>query len=413
MKRYVIVGGGPAGVNAAVSIRSRDPEGMVVVLDRDHDLPYYRTELDTYIGGSTPETELPLNPAAFYQDQRIELRLGTVVAQVRPSDRVVGLADGGQVEYDRLLLAPGSKPVTGAWPGSDLDGMLTVRTWDDAREVIRRVDETDHGVIVVGGGVLGLILADGISQRAKRVTLLEREARLWVPFLDSDASDLVARALQQAGVEVWLGEEIAEAYGEHGRLTGIRTSKARTMETSLAVVAIGVRPDLQSLEGSEIRLDRGILIDHEFRTSIRDIFAAGDATQGYDPVSGMYRVVTNWKNAVEQGRLAGESMAGAPTAYKGVVVANSEAFFGLRVSVLGVTQPLAKGTVVLTGRDDSKGLYRKLILRQDKLIGTLLVGNVSGEGMMRKAIIDGKPMTVDEAKSKFLTGLILEEGVVS
>ncbi len=416
MTQYVIVGGGPAGIYAATTIRSKDPEGDVLVLDRDQDPPYYRTELDTYVGGSTPDSDLPLNPESFYRDQRIEIRSRTIVSRLRPADRSVDLTDGGRVEYDALLLAPGAKPVEGSWPGRDLNGIMTIRTWEDARVVVRLVTRTDRAVVVVGGGVLGLILAEGIQQRGKRVVLLEREARLWAPVLDQQASDLVLTNMQQAGIEVLVGEEVAEAYGEDGQVAGIRTKSGRAVETDLVVVAIGVRPDMGFLEGSGVRTDRGILIDHEFCTNVPTVYAAGDAAQGYDPVSGLFRVATNWNNAVEQGRLAGASMAGAVAPYRGVLLSNSETFFGARVSVMGLTQPTGKdtkGMVILTGLDSSKGLYRKLMVRQDTLVGAILVGNVSGEGMMKKALVEEKTMTVAEAKSKFLTGLIIEESAAS
>ncbi|OLD09896.1 MAG: hypothetical protein AUJ09_00125, partial [Firmicutes bacterium 13_1_40CM_3_65_11] len=301
-------------------------------------------------------------------------------------------------EYDALLLAPGSYPLTVSCPGSRLTGVMTVRTWDDARRVTREVLETDRPILVVGGGVLGLILAEGIRQRGRQVVLLEREPRLWAPVLDEVASDLLRRGLTQSGIEVLLDEEIVEVYEENGRVTNVRTSGGRRMDAALVVVAIGVRPDIGFLDGSGVRTDRGILIDHEFRTNVPDVFAAGDAAQTYDPISGQFRVVTNWNNAVEQGKLAGGIMAGSSDVYRGVIVSNSETFSGVRVTVLGVTLPTADGTIVMTGRDQAKGIYRKLVLRQDKLIGALLVGNTSGEGMMRKQIVEGRTTSVSELK---------------
>lgn len=294
-----------------------------------------------------------------------------------------------------------------------MSGVTTIRTWEDARGLIGRVMETDRPVIVVGGGVLGLILAEGIRQRGRRVELLEREPCLWAPVLDRIASDLIRQGLVRAGIEVHLGEEVAEIHGEDGKVTSVRTSAGRRLDTDLVVVAIGVRPDIGFLQGSGIRTDRGILIDHEFRTNVPEVFAAGDAAQGYDPISGLFRVVTNWNNAVDQGKLAGAFMAGGGELYRGVIVSNSETFCGVRTSVLGLTQPAAQGMVVLSGREQTKGMYRKLVLRQDKLIGALLVGNTSGEGMMRKMIIEGKPTSATELKSKFLTGLTIEEIAVS
>jgi len=413
VKRYVIVGGGPAGVSAATAIRAKDAGGEIVIFDRDQDLPYYRTELDTYIGGSTSDAQMPLHPETYYQDQRIIVRLRTVVTKLQPTERWVELEGAERVPYDVLLLAPGSFPLTINWPGAQVSGVTTMRTWEDARGLIHRLTGTDRSVVVVGGGVLGLILAEGIRQRGRPVVLLEREPRLWAPVLDETASELIQQALAQAGIEVSLGEEVIEIHGANGGVAGVRTSKGRHIDTGLVVVAIGVQPDIGFLQGSGIRTDRGILIDHEFRTNVREVFAAGDAAQGYDPVSGLFRVATNWNNAIEQGKLAGAFMAGGGDEYRGVILSNSESFCGLRVTVLGLTQLSSPGTVVLSGRDQAKGIYRKLVLRQDKLVGAILAGNTSGEGMMRRLIVEGKPTSTTEVKSKFLTGLVIEETLCS
>ncbi|HET8580312.1 MAG TPA: FAD-dependent oxidoreductase, partial [Nitrospiraceae bacterium] len=386
MKRYVIIGGGPAGVNAAIAIRTKDGDGEILLFDRDQDHPYYRTELDTYIGGSTSDADMPLHPETYYCDQRILIRLRTIVTRVQTSERSVELEGGARVPYDVLLLAPGSFPLTVHWPGGQVSGVATLRTWEDARGLIRRITETERPIVLVGGGVLGLIVAEGIRHRGRPVVLLEREPRLWAPVLDEASSELIRQALTQAGIEVFLGEEVVEVHGTNGRVAGVLTSKGKRLDTELVVVAIGVRPDIGFLQGSGIRTDRGILIDHEFRTNIREVFAAGDAAQAYDPVSGLFHVATNWNNAVEQGKLAGAFMAGGGDPYRGVILSNSETFCGLRVSVLGLTQLSSPGTAILSGRDQGKGIYRKLLLRQDKLVGAILVGNTSGEGMMRKMI---------------------------
>lgn len=409
MKRYVIIGGGPAGINAASVVRARDPAGEILVLDRDQDPPYYRTELDTYIGGSTSDAELPLHPQSYYEEQRISVRLRTVVTRLRPDERTLELEGGERVPFDSLLLAPGSLPLTVPWPGSQTGGVMTIRTWGDARRVIRHVTESDQTVLVVGGGVLGLILAEGIRHRGRPVVLLEREPCLWAPVLDAVASDLIRARLAQAAIQSILKEEVAEILSKDGRVTGVRTTAGQQIETGLVVVAIGVRPDIEFLKGSGIRTDRGIFIDHEFRTNLRDIFAAGDAVQAYDAITGQFRVVTNWNNAAEQGKLAGALMAGGGEPYRGVILSNTESFCGTRVSVLGLTGPASDGVLVLVGLDQAKGIYRKLMLRQDKLVGALLVGNTSGEGMMRKWILEGKATNRDELKSKFLTGLVIEE----
>ena len=411
MKHYLIVGGGPAGISAAQAIRPKDPDGTITVLDRDQDPPYYRTELDTYIAGSTLDAEMPLHPAAFYAEQRIDLRLQTVATALQPAQRMVQLSTGEVLPYDALLLALGALPITPAWFDAGMPALTTVRTWQDARQVVRRATAGTGPVVVVGGGVLGLILAEGLRERGRPVELIEREARLWAPMFDDEASSLIAAKLTERGIAVRVNEEIA-TIEPAGRAVTLRTTQGRTLTSDLVVVAIGVKPDLALLAGTGVRTDRGILIDHECRTNVPDIFAAGDAAQAYDPLTGQFRVVTNWNYAMEQGKLAGTCMAGGGAPAKGAVVSNAESFCGVRVSGLGLMQGTPGSTMVI-GRDGAKGIYRKLVLKQDRLIGALLVGNTSGEGMMRKTMLDGAAITLADVKSRFLTGLVLEERAIA
>lgn len=410
MKRYVIVGGGAAGISAAQAVRTKDPGAVIVVIDADQDPPYYRTELDTYIAGSTPDAEMPLHPPAFYAEQRIELRLQTTVTGLRPDNHAVLLSGGEVLPYDALLLSVGAVPLTPSWFHANLPALSTVRTWQDARRVVHRVSRGTGPAIVIGGGVLGLILAEGLRERGRAVTLLEREARLWAPMFDDEASAMIAAKLSERGIEVSVQEEVASVVPA-GETVELMTNKNRRLRSDLVVVAIGVKPDLTLLSGTGVRTDRGILIDHECRTNVPDIFAAGDAAQAYDPLTGQFRVVTNWNHAMEQGKLAGICMAGGSAPAKGALISNAESFSGVRVSGLGLTQPVA-GSTVLVGRDTAKGIYRKLAVKQDRLIGALLVGNTSGEGMMRKIMLDGTAMTVADAKARFLTGLVLEERTI-
>jgi nitrite reductase (NADH) large subunit len=411
MKRYVIVGGGPAGISAAQAIRAKDPDGAIVVVDRDQDPPYYRTELDTYIAGTTSDAEMPLHPPSFYAEQRIDLRPQSVVTAIRPGEHAVQLSTGEVLPYDALLLALGALPITLGWFDSGIPALMTVRTWQDARWVVQRATASNGPVVVVGGGVLGLILAEGLRERGRPVELIEREARLWAPMFDDEASAMITAKLGERGITVRLREEIT-VVEPAGNVAVLSTTNGRRLTSDLVLVAIGVKPDLALLAGTGIRADRGILIDHECRTNVSDIFAAGDAAQAYDPLTGQFRVVTNWNYAMEQGKLAGACMAGGGAPAKGAVTSNAETFCGVRVSGLGLTQP-RPGTTLVIGRDAAKGIYRKLVLKQGRLIGALLVGNTSGEGMMRKTMLDGAPLNPGDAKSRFLTGLVLEETTVA
>lgn len=409
MTRYVIVGGGPAGVHAAITIRSHDPNGSILLLHGEPDLPYHRLELDAVIGGSYVEEHLPLYSNAWYQEQAIDLRLDSHVTGLSPSTNTINLHTGQTVEYDVLLLATGSQPVMGEWPGHDLNGVMTLRTWGDARSIIERVKKSKDSIVVVGGGVLGLTLAESLRPYADRLIVIEQDRHVWNSVLDQKASEFIVKEATRKGIEILVGEQIKEIKGDTEGVREVCTSKNRSLKTSIVVVAMGVHPAFKFLDGSGIRIDRGILIDHEFRTNVENIYAAGDVAQGYDPLSGMFRVVTNWSNAVEQGQLAGASMTGQSLMYHGVMTAYTETLFGIPVMMAGSPSLRNKKVNIFIGENGEKGMYRKIVLKEGKIVGALFLGNVTGGGMIRHYIRERKAMTPLEVKSTFLTGLVIGE----
>lgn len=409
MTRYVIVGGGPAGVHAAITIRSHDPKGSIVLLHGESDLPYHRMELDSVIGGSYAAEKLPLHSKAWYQDQGIDIRLNSHAVRLSPSTNQIELLTGHQLEYDSLLLATGSRPLMGGWPGHDLKGVMTLRTWHDAQSILTSVKQSKESVVIVGGGVLGLTLAESLRQHTNRLVVIERAQQIWSPFFDQKASEFISKEAGRRGVDILVNEQVKELKGDSEGVREVWTSKNRSLETNIVVVTIGVLPDIKFLDGSGLRVDRGILIDHEFRTNVDNIYAAGDVAQAYDPESGMFKVVTNWNNAVEQGQLAGASMTGQSIMYQGVMTMHSETLFGIPVMMIGRLFVKGNNANIFIGENWEKGIYRKIVMKEGKIIGAFFLGNVTGEGMIRHYIRERTCMNPTEIKSTFLTGLVIGE----
>ncbi len=407
--RYVVVGGGPAGVHAALTIRSHDPHASIKVLHGESDYPYYRKELDSVIGGTFSAEQLPLYSESWYQEQAIDFQLNAHVAKLFPANNYLVQQTGDQIAYDVLLLATGATPNRGAWPGQDLKGVLTLRTWKHAQAIMAAVRASKPSVVIVGGGLLGLTLAESLLLHAQKLTIIEQAPSLWSPIFDQKASEFIARESEKRGIEILVNEQVREFVGDTEGVKAVSTSTGNTLEADLVFVAIGVRPAIDFLEGSGIHVDRGVLIDHEFKTNVGNIFAAGDVAQAYDAESGRFQVVTNWQNAVEQGRLAGAAMTGASILYPGVLPTYSESLFGIPVMMIGRLSGKGRHVTILVGENSEKGIYRKIVLKEGKIIGALFLGNNSGVGMIQHFIREKKTVDLLEVKSTFLTGLLIEE----
>ncbi len=384
--RYVIVGNGGAGLRAAQTIRKRDPRGEVIVVDREPYPCYYRMRLPDYISGWRDRDSVFVVGEEFYAENDIRFLGGTAVEEVRPEGKRLLLDSGEELSYDRLLLACGARPRTLDVPGGDLDGVVYLRTLDQAEDIIRRGKEAGSAV-ALGGGLLGVEMARAFNEMGLRTHYLIREDRFWPQMLDAEGSRLVEKVLAEKGIELLKEEGVEEVLGDGGKMRGIRTTSGRELEADLLGVAIGVVSNLEFLEGSGLSVDRGILVDEGLRANLQDVYAAGDAAQALDRASGEHRVVTSWLNAQRQGEIAGINMSGGQAALEGVVPYNVIVIYGLPVACVGLDlPPEEEGYEVLTGDYPRDGKYRKLVLRDGVLVGATFIGEI-GEARVAETLI--------------------------
>ncbi len=373
--RYVVVGNSAAGRSAAQAIRQVDAGASVTLLTEETVPLYYRPILPDYIGGAT-ETTLFRAAKRLYGEEGLEILTGETVETLDTAGRVLRCRSGREVPYDSLLLATGSTPVTVPWPGSEAAGIAYFRTFEDAKTIASLCADTERAV-VVGGGLLGLEFVRAFLARGLAVTLLVRGDRVGAPGLDPDAGGIIARRLAELGVEVGLNEEVVSIESANGRVTGVRTSRERVIPCGVVGVAVGVRPRIELAKAAGIACDRGILVDDRFETNVPGVFAAGDVAQGYDLACQASRVVTSWRVAQEQGRLAGWNMAGANLRSPGVVGANFQVFGDVAFVSIGNTNP-AEGTArVEKELDAAAGKYSKRVYQGDRLVGAVLVGDTT------------------------------------
>ena len=283
----VIVGGGLAAASLAVAYREEGGDELVTIVSSDDRPPYNRPPLSKGFlrGEIEDEQQTFVQPLEFYDDNVIDLRLGVEVTSLDVGSREVTLSDGQRVPYGTLVLATGARPRTLPVPGADRVGVHTYRTLADATAVRAEAAEARKAV-VVGGSFIGSEVAASLRLRGLDVTVVEMGERL-MPALSSDElSTQLADLYREHGVELVLGDSIEELHGHGKLLAGARLASGQDVEAYLAVVGVGVQPNVDLVEGTGAEIDNGIVVDERFRTSVDGVYAVGDVARFPDPVAG-------------------------------------------------------------------------------------------------------------------------------
>lgn len=296
---FVIVGGGQAGGWAARTLRQDGFRGSIVLVSEEDHPPYERPPLSKQVLlGEAPPESARLFPEKTYAELDIELRLGARVSALAPQAHLLGLADGTQLRYDRLLLATGAAPRK--LPGASRS-IFYLRTMDDAI-ALRTALSPEADVLVIGGGWIGLEVAAAARKLGARVTLVEGAARLCARAAPKEVSAFLLDLHRAHGIDVRLETTVVSMEGR-----GVRLSSGETRNPSCVVAGIGVVPVTTLAESARLQVDNGIVVDSQLRASVPDIFAAGDVANRLLQ-HGSRRRLESWDNAQKQGIAAGRAM---------------------------------------------------------------------------------------------------------
>ncbi|WP_376796528.1 FAD-dependent oxidoreductase [Thermogemmatispora sp.] len=385
----VIVGNGIAGLTAAIQARSFEPEARIAIItDQNH--PTINTPaLKQFAVGKLSREQLLAYPPGTERQERIHL-IHARVEKINAQSKSVTLANGSSFGYGTLLLATGSTPTAlpAQLPGRDFDGVLTLHRLQDYLDLRRRLPEVEEAV-VIGGGAHACETVMCLLHWGIHVHWLIRSAVLLPRMLDETASEMVLERVRQAGATVYTSTEVVGIVGRVGSVIGVVTNHQQFIPCQLVVACTGTRPVTGLAKQCDLPLkhENGILVDDHLRSSVRDIYVAGDVAALKNPLTGQYEPRAQWYAAVEQGRMAGAMMTGHREAVRPFGVPWHATHLG-DLSMLYVGNPLQSppGAYVLT--DNSRGGYRRLLLQGERLIGYLSLGPMQPDSLSIKRIID-------------------------
>ncbi len=389
--RYAIIGAGPAGVVAAETLRAADPDGVITLYAGEGEPPYSRMAIPYLLVGKIDEsgTYLRRSPDHFAR-QRIDVVQATVTA-IDTRSKSLAVAGKGEMPYDSLLLATGSRPATPPIPGIDHERVVSCWTLADARKIAAHTDKGSR-VVLMGAGFIGCIILEALAQRGVNLTVVEMADRMVARMLDDKAGGLLQQWCEQQGVRVLTGTKVtAIEPGNSNAPIHVQLDSHETLPADLVISATGVLPNAELAKDAGINVNRGIVVDHHLQTSVPGVYAVGDVAETDTFGQAGKSVLAIQPTAVEQARAAALSMSGSPSAFVGALPMNVLDTLGLISVSFGAWAGVPGGDSAQL-YDPAGFRYINLQFDGEKLVGATGVGHTDHVGAIRGLIQGQTPL---------------------
>ena len=385
MPKYVIIGASASGIGAVEAIRNIDPVGTLTVISEEACPQYSRPMISDFVSGKATFQRMMCREDGFWKQNNVDALLGTAATGLNLREKTVSLENGREIHFEKLLLATGGKPFVPVMDGSDKDGVFTFTKISDAERLAEKL-ETARSVVVIGAGLIGISVTEALVKRGLKVTMVELQPKILSLLLDEKGSDIIENIIQKAGVKIITGQSVQRIMGKSDNdptVGSVILTNGEQVKCDAVIVAIGVVPRTELVVGTEIKLNRGIVVDNHMQTNVPDVYASGDVAEAYDFTLNQNRLLPLWPLAVAEGKVAGANMAGKKTEYAGGTNMSSLKYFGIPVVSIGVANPKdATGYEILTRYEPEKELYKKIVLRDNVIVGITLVNDVERAGTL-------------------------------
>jgi NAD(P)H-nitrite reductase large subunit len=387
MTKYVVVGASAAGIGAVEAIREVDPVGTIAVISEESCPQYSRPMISDFVSGKADFKKMKCRTDEFWKENNVEALTGKKATALNLTEKTVTLEDGEKVSYEKLLLATGGKPFVPKMEGSDKDGVFTFTTIKDAERLAAKIDAINaKAAVVIGAGLIGISVTEALVKRGLKVTMVELQEKILSLLLDAKASDLVEAVVRKAGVNIVTGQSVQKITGKPDNesvVGGVTLTKGDEVPCDLVIVAIGVVPRTELVVGTAVKINRGIVVDNMMQTNVADVYASGDVAEAYDFILNQNRLLPLWPLAMLEGQVAGCNMAGHKTIYGGGTNMSSLKYFGIPIVSIGLANPKEDPSLeVLVKHDAENNVYKKLVLRNNVIVGLTLVNCIERAGVL-------------------------------
>lgn len=379
---YVIIGNSAAAVGAVEGIRKEDKKGDITIISEELYHTYSKPLISYWLEGKVTDDKIYYRGADFYEKNNCKLILGKKAASIDADNKAVILSDNSKVNYDKLLVATGSRPFIPPSEGYDLvKNKFTFMWYDDAKALKEKLTPNSR-VLIIGAGLIGLKCAEGVYKTTKNITVVDLSPRILSSILDEEGAQVVKEHIEAKGVNFILGNSV-KAFTENSATTKSGT----VIPFDILVMAVGVKPNVELVMDANGEVNRGIVTDEFQKTSIADVFAAGDCTESVDITSGQRRILALLPNAYMQGEVAGLNMAGKKSSYDNAIAMNAIGFFGLHMITAG-----SYDGEIITSKSNSE--YKKFFIKDNLLKGYILIDKIARAGIYTSLIKEQIPLSL-------------------
>ena len=390
--RHVILGNGAAGISAAEKLRDLCPSDEIIVISKEDTCAYTKCMLPDYVGGKLSKEKILIRDAAAYNKNRITLILGENILRIDVKDKFVSISDGKAISYDKLLIAVGGTPFVPPIPGLDKVEYYCINTLGHA-DIIKEKAFEDGKAIILGAGLTGIEMSFALKRLGMEVTIVEREKRVLPNQLDQGASDVMIDIIRHEGINLLVGTTVDEVVSDG--MKAVKLSNGQSMEYDMLIVSIGTRSNIGLVKDTGIKCNKGILVDEYMKTSVGDVYAAGDVAEAISKLSNEYVSCYMWPNAMAQGKCAAYSMAGQPQEYSfTAAIQNPCQVRDFPFISMGLVNPVEDGYETMVDYQKDRRIYRKIVLQDNIVKGMIFLNDTrtanSIAGLIRKGTDTGE-----------------------
>lgn len=386
----VIIGNSAGGVGCLETLRKLDKDSKIALVSDEKYRTYSRALIPYYLDGKIDFDKMYYRPPNFYEKMNIEPILGKRVSEIDYNEKIIMFEDGEKIGYGKLLLSTGGNPFIPPIKGIDKRNTFTFVKMDDVLGIKDSLQAAERAV-VLGGGVIGLMVAEVLKNKGLEVIVIELADRVLAPVVDETTSKLVEDVFKENGVKIITNNTIKKVIGKE-QVEAVLLNDGTEIPADILIVGIGVTPRIE-LAKDKLETNRGIVVNKRMQTSAEDVYACGDCVELFDFLFDGSRPLPLWPIAYAGGRVAAYNMCGIDREYTNAMAMNAMHFFGLYIinAGLNVTEN-GNGSVsgsgedpeyeILNKLDSKKKTYRKIILKNNRIVGMILVGDVDRAGII-------------------------------